>query len=58
MLQAAEPKDENPGGVPFIIDASQDISNNVGRKDKRLWTDNGAGDRITFEQLEIGRAHV
>ena len=27
---------------------------NVGRKDKRLWTDNGAGDRITFEQLESG----
>ena len=27
MLQAAEPKDENPGGVPFIIDASQDIEN-------------------------------
>ena len=26
-LQAAEPKDETPGGVPFIIAESQDIEN-------------------------------
>ena len=28
------------------------IANNQGRKEKRLWTDNGAGDKITFEQLD------
>ena len=27
MLQAAEPKDETLGSVPFIIDESQDIEN-------------------------------
>ena len=27
-LQAAEPKDETPGGVPFIIGESQGIDNN------------------------------
>ena len=30
------------------------IANNIGRKDKALWTDNGAGEKIHFEQLETG----
>ena len=38
-----------------ILDAANSvISNNIGRKDKRLWTDNGAGAKIDFEQLESG----
>ena len=38
-----------------ILDAANCvISNNIGRKDKRLWTDNGAGAKIDFEQLESG----
>ena len=36
-----------------ILDAANAvIANNQGRKEKRLWTDNGAGDKITFEQLD------
>ena len=47
--------EQNYRSTQNIIDAANSvISNNVGRKDKRLWTDNGAGDRITFEQLESG----
>ena len=28
------------------------IANNVGRKEKSLWTDNTTGDKIQFEQLD------
>ncbi len=30
------------------------IANNTGRKDKRLWTENGDGEKIEFKQLETG----
>ena len=30
------------------------ISNNLGRKSKRLWTENGEGDKIQFQQFEDG----
>ena len=30
------------------------ISNNVGRKDKQLWTDNGEGEKIKFCQFDTG----
>ena len=34
--------------------ANSVIANNVGRKDKKLWTENGEGEKITFEQLDSG----
>ena len=30
------------------------IANNLGRKSKRLWTENGEGDKIQFQQFEDG----
>ena len=45
--------EQNYRSTQNILDAANAvIANNQGRKQKRLWTDNGAGDKITFEQLD------
>ena len=47
--------EQNYRSTQNILDAANNvIANNVGRKDKALWTDNGAGEKIRFEQLESG----
>ncbi len=45
--------EQNYRSTQNILDAANSvIANNVGRKTKSLWTDNGQGDKITFEQLD------
>ncbi|MGN0482279.1 MAG: DNA helicase PcrA [Lachnospiraceae bacterium] len=45
--------EQNYRSTQNILDAANSvIANNVGRKPKALWTENGAGDKITFEQFE------
>ena len=45
--------EQNYRSTQNILDAANSvIANNVERKDKKLWTDQGPGDKITFEQLD------
>lgn len=45
--------EQNYRSTQNILDAANSvIANNVGRKDKSLWTDNGKGEKIIFEQLD------
>jgi DNA helicase-2/ATP-dependent DNA helicase PcrA len=47
--------EQNYRSTQTILDAANAvIANNVGRKEKALWTENGDGDKIIFEQLENG----
>ena len=47
--------EQNYRSTQNILDAANSvIANNVGRKDKALWTNNGSGEKIKFEQLESG----
>lgn len=47
--------EQNYRSTQNILDAANSvIANNVGRKEKRLWTDNGEGEKIRFEQLDNG----
>ena len=47
--------EQNYRSTQNILDAANCvIANNIGRKDKALWTDNGSGEKICFEQLESG----
>ncbi len=48
--------EQNYRSTQNILDAANSvIANNVGRKAKRLWTDNGRGDKINFEQLDTAQ---
>lgn len=45
--------EQNYRSTQVILDAANEvIKNNVGRKSKKLWTENGDGDKITFRQFE------
>ena len=45
--------EQNYGSTQTILDAANGvIKNNEGRKEKALWTENGTGDKIDFEQFD------
>lgn len=47
--------EQNYRSTQNILDAANSvISNNIGRKRKSLWTNNGEGEKITFEQFNTG----
>ena len=47
--------EQNYRSTGNILDAANAvISNNAGRKDKRLWTDNGEGEKLKFCQFDTG----
>ena len=48
--------EQNYRSTQNILDAANCvIANNVGRKEKSLWTENGTGDKIGFEQLDTAQ---
>ncbi len=47
--------EQNYRSTSNILDAANDvISNNTERKDKRLWTSNGTGEKLQFQQFQNG----
>jgi len=45
--------EQNYRSTQNILDAANAvIANNIGRKEKTLWTDNGEGEKIQFQQVE------
>ncbi len=47
--------EQNYRSTQSILDtANSVIANNVGRKEKRLWTDNGRGKTVVYRQFESG----
>ncbi|MGN0291091.1 MAG: DNA helicase PcrA, partial [Lachnospiraceae bacterium] len=48
--------EQNYRSTQTILDAANGvIKNNEGRKEKALWTDNGEGEKIDFQQFEIAQ---
>ena len=47
--------EQNYRSVQTVLDvANSVIQNNRGRKEKKLWTDNGAGERVIYRQFDSG----
>ncbi len=47
--------EQNYRSTSTILDAANAvIAHNTGRKDKKLWTENGEGDKIQFKQFDSG----
>ncbi|MCI8281059.1 MAG: DNA helicase PcrA [Lachnospiraceae bacterium] len=48
--------EQNYRSTQNILEAANHvIENNVGRKEKTLWTQNGAGSKVNFQQFDTGR---